>query len=526
MHQDALLEMTQMFLERDGNGARFWPDDPTSPEYRGLKYSTHCRDIKRGITQLFWRLSQQNPSLRPQRLSNPSQQAVPTSHPLDPSGVVQLDTVRTARERGQSPEDPIDVDGQPLPITPSTASVPVITHSNATSSTTGPPPTQSVSQLHTERSIDESRMQGTRERSSTLGPAPMANGPSDGLSSSGEAITSAESGRNGKRPATQFEGYQKPPEAKRSRQHQHSPVESGGRRADVDPWAEFTTGSWFSPSRNRKQTHREGYITGVAFLEATASDGEGDDGSSPTSHLRTPPPNPRQGTVDTVGRHNGDFLVQNVVSIEDSEERRPATPPAPRERDLEPLDTFAPEHEVEDDPLPLPDQVPEPRLESSRERELSLQSDPSPGNAHEHAPGNAPEPGAKHTIDYGVNSQPSKQRQKPVNLIFSAMTSRDTNETLNLQGGFLRRSLQNLLEELPIRGRFLGLSFMLKTPKMTFKDNVSLGDEEKFENLKIRFQEKVAAACRGRQMSGGLRFEISIEPHWVDGNIVEEVPIF
>lgn len=43
-HQNALGEMTRAFLDRDGNGRHYWPDDETSPRYNGLKYSSgHAR---------------------------------------------------------------------------------------------------------------------------------------------------------------------------------------------------------------------------------------------------------------------------------------------------------------------------------------------------------------------------------------------------------------------------------------------------------------------------------------------------
>lgn len=39
--QAALAEMTNAFLERDGTGRQFWPDDEASDRFNRLRYSTH-----------------------------------------------------------------------------------------------------------------------------------------------------------------------------------------------------------------------------------------------------------------------------------------------------------------------------------------------------------------------------------------------------------------------------------------------------------------------------------------------------
>lgn len=40
-HQSALEEMVQAFLDCDGNGARFWPDEPVQDSLNKLKHSVH-----------------------------------------------------------------------------------------------------------------------------------------------------------------------------------------------------------------------------------------------------------------------------------------------------------------------------------------------------------------------------------------------------------------------------------------------------------------------------------------------------
>jgi hypothetical protein len=40
-HQRGLDELVDAYLDRDGNGRIYWPDDPASPKYNGLQYSKH-----------------------------------------------------------------------------------------------------------------------------------------------------------------------------------------------------------------------------------------------------------------------------------------------------------------------------------------------------------------------------------------------------------------------------------------------------------------------------------------------------
>lgn len=288
-----------------------------------------------------------------------------------------------------------------------------------------------------------------------------------------------------------------------------------------------------SPSRPRRPPQRDGFVTGEAFLRATSSDVESDDvqgaddGSRPGSHLPTPPPGAlRQDTVGTVGRPDGGCFGEDLVSsIEGPEERPQATPLAPQERDQEPLGALTPEPEADEVLPPLSRGVPEPRPEPGRERDLAVESDPSPENVPENAPCRAPEPAAEHRIDHGVNTRPSRQGQSQLpkaHYTYSVMVSRGLNRTLNIQGGFKRSSLTDLLEKLPIRDRFFGLDFVLRTPKTRYVDYVILGDEQKFEALKERFLGKIQEAIKDMYKDRPLEFEISIEPRWVEDDDIEE----
>ncbi|KAL2126764.1 hypothetical protein VTI74DRAFT_279 [Chaetomium olivicolor] len=57
--QAALTEMTLAYLDKEGNGSLFWPDDKSSDKYNKYQYSKDHTRIKRLVKQLFFRLNQQ-----------------------------------------------------------------------------------------------------------------------------------------------------------------------------------------------------------------------------------------------------------------------------------------------------------------------------------------------------------------------------------------------------------------------------------------------------------------------------------
>ncbi|KAK7433567.1 hypothetical protein Landi51_13867 [Colletotrichum acutatum] len=87
-HQDLLKKMVISYLDDDGNGKRFWPDN----EIGRLQYSTHQEKIRKKMQQLFWRLNLQWHKYQKGK-ENKSARIVDTG---DGSGL--------------SHEDPIDVD--------------------------------------------------------------------------------------------------------------------------------------------------------------------------------------------------------------------------------------------------------------------------------------------------------------------------------------------------------------------------------------------------------------------------------
>ncbi|KAH6990790.1 hypothetical protein BKA56DRAFT_216766 [Ilyonectria sp. MPI-CAGE-AT-0026] len=192
-HQAALLEISSQFLKRDGNGPRFWPNDPASPEYRRLQYSksTDAGFIKRHITQLFWRLGQQNPKPRPQSVGNRSDQTATGQN-----------NIQTTLERGQSPENPIYLDEPSLFVSPSPAFSPIIAPRATASTAAHPQPTPLSLQTISEGPIDDLHMRGEQGGPTTVGGnarsqpmaplAPMTEDLLDGPSTSGIDTTAAQ----------------------------------------------------------------------------------------------------------------------------------------------------------------------------------------------------------------------------------------------------------------------------------------------------------------------------------------------
>ncbi|KAF4959128.1 hypothetical protein FSARC_10841 [Fusarium sarcochroum] len=58
-HQKGLIRMTDDFLEIEGKGPRFWPDDEGSAPVKTLKWTKDRARIKKLIKQLFFRMNQQ-----------------------------------------------------------------------------------------------------------------------------------------------------------------------------------------------------------------------------------------------------------------------------------------------------------------------------------------------------------------------------------------------------------------------------------------------------------------------------------
>ncbi|KAF2496206.1 hypothetical protein BU16DRAFT_561040 [Lophium mytilinum] len=90
--QTALDEMTETYLEKEGRGNLYWPDDETSTNLNVLQYSRDRSKIKTLVKQLMFRLNQQQ--YRNHKYKGKERSGADETH-----------------ERGRSATDPIHVDG-------------------------------------------------------------------------------------------------------------------------------------------------------------------------------------------------------------------------------------------------------------------------------------------------------------------------------------------------------------------------------------------------------------------------------
>ncbi|KAK1982950.1 hypothetical protein LZ30DRAFT_589468 [Colletotrichum cereale] len=107
VHQSALTEMTQTFLDRDGNGRRYWPDDEASAHYNGMRYSSDRARIKRIMKQLFFRLNLQQHRNTKYRKSKPDEGDIHKRSGKTPSDAIDLDQIAEGSSNvpGSDPEE-------------------------------------------------------------------------------------------------------------------------------------------------------------------------------------------------------------------------------------------------------------------------------------------------------------------------------------------------------------------------------------------------------------------------------------
>lgn len=307
------------------------------------------------------------------------------------------------------------------------------------------------------------------------------------------SVDEIKSQSNGKRPATQLGRDQTTRQAKRPRkQHRHT-TESNARsasNAENGPIANDTPGPSRAP-RSRTQTSRSGYLIGDACFEAippseSSSDAElaeptilqtANNDSSAGSHI------PTEGTVHPPRTPALYAYVGDGASNGPLEDRRPPPPPT------------APE--------------------SGLARQSGLM--PEPKLAHNSAPEHSPELG----IDHNTNHEQSKQVRNSlptIEFFFSVNVSHNENERWQPSIPFQKLSLQGLIDELPLRDNFSGLSIVLETGKMNFAENVSCGNEDQFTSIKARFTKKIEAIRNKAEPNvKRLTMEIIIQPHTEKG---------
>ncbi|KAH6990788.1 hypothetical protein BKA56DRAFT_573129 [Ilyonectria sp. MPI-CAGE-AT-0026] len=560
-HQDALLELTNNFLEQDRMGVYFWPDDPTaSPAHCPLQYSKDSLRIKRAVTQIFLRIAQGYKSRGSHKaMDNPQYlnriglrrqgtgQNEVNSHQLGGGFNFRPHITNDLIVRRGGARDPIDVDKliqfsvtlpsafvsiKTLPTDTPLSTIPRQDTSHASlqamatevvdehfaQNTQGESSAQGA-MMHGESSTQGANMHGPQSSTQGTNPpcAPMAHmgpitDPYDGPHSPSEPTASVQSQSNGKRPVTQPTRGETARQVKRPKQQHRRTAEPNARsagNAENDPIANDTPGTLRAP-RSRTQTSRSGYLIGDACFEAIPPSESGSDSelaepailrtanndSSAGSHI------PTESTVHPPRRPALYAYVGDGASDGPLEARRPPPPQTAPESGLARQSGLMPECDAVQNP---PEQDLEP--ETSRERERQHEPKLAPNSAPEHSP--------ELGTDHNTNHKQSKQAQNSlptIEFIFSVV-SYGGNDRWTPSRKFQQFSLQELIDELPLRDNFSGLSFVLETPKRHFTENVCCGDEDRFKSIKDRFKKKVQAVRRSSAGKvGRVTFEITIEP--------------
>lgn len=98
-----------------------------------------------------------------------------------------------------------------------------------------------------------------------------------------------------------------------------------------------------------------------------------------------------------------------------------------------------------------------------------------------------------------------------------------------LEGDFRKKTLKELVDEMrekfQLGSNFTELSLVLTISEQTFEDQVELGNERGFEDIKVRFSGKMNSHRRSLRASEGMAdpvLEISFEPLWNDMAVIEE----
>ncbi|KAJ4256199.1 hypothetical protein NW762_009277 [Fusarium torreyae] len=185
-HQKGLIRMTDGFLERDGQGPRFWPDHEGSAPVKPLKWTKDRARIKKLIKQLFWRMNQQqhwkgvgsslrttnNRSARsnPRRSQTLDQERPTERHPVENEDTTMDDMIEywnQDQDDSDSPDHPWrSADPYQVPQSPDRA------NAQAQASTPGTPANKT---RDAQRPDTDPESTQTNERPSPFGPtAPLA----------------------------------------------------------------------------------------------------------------------------------------------------------------------------------------------------------------------------------------------------------------------------------------------------------------------------------------------------------------
>ncbi|KAI3547704.1 hypothetical protein CABS01_08055 [Colletotrichum abscissum] len=306
-HQSALEEMAHEFLDRDGNGARLWPDEHAQGSVRKLKYSRHGTKIKRILKQLFWRMN-----LQQHRNGKYRKNKVKT-------GNVHT---RTLDGRG-SHENPIDVDEIEESLENSSA-VGMPSTSSSTKTDKAAAPSKIVDPYELDSTSEEVQglLQLQRGVATDFQREPEGHGQEvENNSNDPYNLTSSTGPMEDRQLAPYAEMNPSEPPPKRPRvdtmQSLHQTSKKKRDEAPVDPQTSLT-----SP-RKRNAPQRDGILTGERLSEALQamdkdSPPEMNAGTmSSGAHLEVPGGSVTGGQAES-DLHKGEANAEDVEDREDS----------------------------------------------------------------------------------------------------------------------------------------------------------------------------------------------------------------
>ncbi|KAK7430261.1 hypothetical protein QQZ08_003236 [Neonectria magnoliae] len=562
-HQIGLLEIVS---DKDGKGAHFWPDDVAAPNYGKLQYSKDHRRIRRLLTQLFFRINQEHRRKRsPVPANNPQQPEKPSStyrirdySSWSAANARQESTTElqlqpqpqqmavNEHQRGHNAKNAISLDGYLFDEDLLTETKPdKSAWDNATTATPEPPYTSQSFEVSSREHLN-SNDQGLQEeittRSNHTQAAPVAPmiDPFDGPSSPGPDLppdVTQKSPNTNKRPAS-HDGGEEIPQAKRvwcgKCGTTHQTVRTGTTTKNP---LHCTAPSRPPSSRQRKHTHKDGYLCGPEYDEvlqsppssvaSSASTPDPEDDSqnanvetepippqinTPEQSAQTAPrtvedasqgtsvetgPNPPVPSISENSSHSGTPTVKDGL-----QSSKVDTKPIPRL-------TTAPKELVQTAPVTMDN-----ASQNAKRSDEDRQPPSAPPRALDRNvnPKLAPNP----QPDHEPEEESSKKKRlilPKVNLIFT-VESQKANKGWVPKGSFQQKSLGEVVDELPLEKPFNGLRLVLQEiPGDKFEYEVLLGDEDVFSSIKAIFGQRISEVRRGRAGSAKtVTFEMSIRP--------------
>ncbi|KPM38597.1 hypothetical protein AK830_g7946 [Neonectria ditissima] len=548
-HQFGLLEMVSSFLDKDGKGSHFWPDQADAPNYGKLQYSKERSRIRRLLTQLFFKVNQQHHWKRTNS-PPPMESAEPTPqmfvHLSWGTAGAQRQSIPEPQRRatvndhqgGHSTEDAIDLDSYFFDEDSLTETKPdKSAWDNATTATPEPPYTSQSFELSSRERLerDDQRLpEAVRTRGDSTQAAPVApmNDPFDVPYTREPDVPPAatESPSIDKRPAPD-DSDEDAPLAKRPRCQGCGKRHLSGRSIK-DPF-HGAVPSRSPSSRQRRHPYKDGFLFGSEYEEvlqsppsseatsASTPDLEdsrnADFGTEPMSAPSPDPRNPAQTGTDTV-------KDASQATVETS---NPKNPPQPASATVK---GGFPGSNIETEPVPQATAEPkapapaapvsaENTTQKGKQRDEDHQKSSVPPTVPPKAPDRSvdPKPAPSPQPEHEPEEEASKKKRQvlaKVNLIFT-VKSQKANKGWVPKGSFQQKSLAELVGELPLEKPFDGLRLILQEiPGGRFSEyEVLLGDEDAFNSIKAIFRQRISEVRRGRAGSAKtVTFEMSISP--------------